>query len=517
MGAESGLGTLLLAALAGLLVSGLIETGLAPRPQAWRRRPAGCLALHTGLWLAAYALLVLLLGRPWFAMAAVSAFLMLTVLVGKAKFASLREAFIFQDFEYFSDALRHPRLYLPFLGWGRAFAAGLGIVAAIGLGWGLEHVPPDRWTVQIPGALGLVAIALGLIGYGNRAGLQARFDPNADVREFGLLACLWCYARAERAVQTLPDSPFAAPPAESSAAPPARSSTALPHLLAIQSESFFDPRPVFSGIRPDVLAGFDAARAEALASGSLKVPAWGANTVRTEFAFLSGLAPQALGVHRFNPYRRLARGAVATLASHLRARGYRTICVHPYPASFYARDRVYPLLGFDEFVDIAQFNDAQRAGPYIGDAAVAEQIERLLQSATQPVFIFAITMENHGPLHLEQVDDGDHADLYDAPPPAGSDDLTIYLRHLRNADRMLRQLQHTLRACDRPASLCWYGDHVPIMAEVYRTQGEPPGQTEYLIWSNRECAESAPATPCDAHALAETWLAAMGLLDARLP
>jgi len=193
---------------------------------------------------------------------------------------------------------------------------------------------------------------------------------------------------------------------------------------------------------------------------------------------------------------------VATLATVLKANGYRTLCVHPYPASFYGRHRVYPHLGFDEFIDIAAFGGAERAGPYIGDQAVTSKVKALLATATDPLFIFVITMENHGPLHLEKAEAADHAAAYTSPPPPGCEDLTVYLRHLRNADRMMGELRTSLEQHPRPARLCWYGDHVPIMAEVYRQLGDPDGQTEYFIWSNRPAEKKAPARALSLDALA---------------
>lgn len=56
----------------------------------------------------------------------------------------------------------------------------------------------------------------------------------------------------------------------------------------------------------------------------------------------------------------------------------------------------------------------------------------------------------------------------------------------------------------RPGSLCWYGDHVPIMPQVYARWGEPPGVTPWLIWATDERVPSPKALP--AHALAEHWL-----------
>lgn len=297
--------------------------------------------------------------------------------------------------------------------------------------------------------------------------------------------------------------------------PACRPEGELPHLVAVQSESFFDPRPLFAGIRPEVLAEFDRLSDNAVTHGKLKVPAWGANTVRSEFAFLTGIDEDRLGVHRFNPYRAIAAGCdVPSLASYLKRLGYRTVCIHPYPASFYQRDRVYPRLGFDEFLDVRAFDDTMRCGPYIGDAAVADKVAALLREATAPVFVFVITMENHGPLHLERVAPADVEALYSIPPPDGCDDLTIYLRHLRNADQMIAKLRQTLELCERPASLCWYGDHVPIMPSVYETLGAPNGKVEFIIWNNQNPVRSR-AVDLSAHDLPMAWLRGAGLVELR--
>ena len=91
-------------------------------------------------------------------------------------------------------------------------------------------------------------------------------------------------------------------------------------------------------------------------------------------------------------------------------------------------------------------------------------------------------MENHGPLHLERVPPDELPALYTSPPPPACAELSVYLRHLRNADRMLGELRRQLAAATRPGCLCWYGDHVPIMPEVYVELGSPEGRTDYCLW-----------------------------------
>jgi phosphoglycerol transferase MdoB-like AlkP superfamily enzyme len=151
-------------------------------------------------------------------------------------------------------------------------------------------------------------------------------------------------------------------------------------------------------------------------------------------------------------------------------------------------------------------------GPYIGAAAVADKVAALLQEASGPVFIFAITMENHGPLHLEHVAPNDIEALYSAPPPQGCDDLTVYLRHLRNADAMVASLRATLERCDRPAALCRFGDHVPILPAVYLQFETPEGEVEYVFWSNQN-AGAVKVRNLSAENLSSDWLRAAGVMD----
>lgn len=59
--------------------------------------------------------------RPWFGMANLLGLMLLLTIINNTKFAMLREPFFYPDFEYFTDAIKHPRLYLPFFGVRNAF------------------------------------------------------------------------------------------------------------------------------------------------------------------------------------------------------------------------------------------------------------------------------------------------------------------------------------------------------------------------------------------------------------
>jgi phosphoglycerol transferase MdoB-like AlkP superfamily enzyme len=330
-------------------------------------------------------------------------------------------------------------------------------------------------------------------------------DPSADLAAIGLFPSLWLYWQAERAPLPMPpERPWLE---QIPALAPRLDHAKLPDLVVVQSESFFDARRLYPGVRSDLFSHFDALSAQALAHGQLKVPAWGANTMRTEFAVLTGIPDATLGVHRFNPYHRFAESGPLALPQQLRRLGYHTVCIHPHPAGFFGRDQVFPRIGFDAFIDIAAFAEALRIGPYVADAAVTAKISEVLGSARVPTFIFAITMENHGPLHLEQFNPRDIARLYQTPPPPGWEDLTVYLRHLANANQMLRDLAGLLNSRPRPGLLCWFGDHVPSLPKVYGDLAFTDASTDYLIWSGAR--DGPPAVDIDAHQLPEVLLTAL--------
>jgi len=474
---ETAVAALVLPLCGGALLSLAVEQGLNPAPDLFRRR-FRVWVTHFGVWMLAFSLVLAVTARPVFSALLVLAELLFIVLVSNAKRHSLREPFVFADLEYFIDVFRHPRLFLPYFSVWRAVltVAVFGMVLFLGLTLETSLRVIAGYPAFTGIVAGLLVAASLLLWVTTRGPLPVTFDAEADLRHCGLLACFWYYAIAERRPVAIGlRSPLASARAT-------RTTASLPHIVVIQSESYFDARRLYPQIRPEVYARFDAIRRGSVQHGLLEVPAWGGNTTRSEFAFLSGLGQADIGVHRFNPHRRLARQRLPTIASVLTAAGYQTIGVYPYPVQFNSRDIVYPTMGFDQFIDVAEFASAARVGPYVSDAAVTDRVCTLLRNATQPMLLFVITMENHGPLHLEHPEAGDIERLYLKPPPVGFDDLTVYLRHIENADRMIGALQSVMADNPRDGLLCWYGDHVPILPRVYQSAAFDDGRTDYFVW-----------------------------------
>ncbi|VWD36237.1 putative capsular polysaccharide biosynthesis sulfatase membrane protein [Burkholderia contaminans] len=445
------------------------------KPQAPLRRTARSSALHilSVTWIAVLVLAVT--SRPIFAAFVALALVGLVVAISNAKYESLREPFVFTDLSLFSQLFSHPRLYLPFLSIGKVVAIVVGVMLVIG-GFAAEPAVARSSTWLLLLLLVVLFLAVRMLA----AGLPLSLDPCVDQARHGFFAVFVAYlmnglrsatfAILQRAMVA---SPFGA------GRPQRRTD-----VIVIQSESFFDIRRVCDAVDSSGFVQLDRARREAVHYGELTVPAWGANTMRTEFAVLAGIPSAALGYAQFYPYA-FVRRACISLARWFARAGYATLAIHPYYADFFGRNRVFPLLGFEQFLDIGHFKDAARAGPYVADAAVAEAVISTLNAqGDRPRFVFAMTMENHGPLHLEQVLPGESSSRHTLGEDASWRDLTAYLRHIENADAMIGRLLDHLRASDRETVVCFYGDHVPALPHVFQKLGVTPQRSDYFIWRN---------------------------------
>ena len=86
--------------------------------------------------------------------------------------------------------------------------------------------------------------------------------------------------------------------------------------------------------------------------GKLHVSIVGGNTPNSEFEFLTGMSMGFLPAGSI-PYQQFIKSPLPSLVTQMNDLGYRTVAMHPYLASGWDRNTVYPYLGFEE----TYFND----------------------------------------------------------------------------------------------------------------------------------------------------------------
>jgi hypothetical protein len=469
------------------------------------------------------ALLAVATGRPLFTGAVIAALAAGFCLADRTMREVVREPVVFAAAAELPQLFTHPHLYLPFAGPGLVIG---GAVAGLATAAGLLLLEPPVWPPRPFAALAALALAAAALWNGWRQRPVAaaamlrriarpRGEPWADAAALGPFAMLLVHAviaRAERDRRQRRLAPRDDPPGGRQPATANRSGrpVAAGPIIVVQCESFFDARRLSPSIPAELLAGFAACRASSVGFGRLAVPGWGANTMRTEFAVLTGLPESALGYDCFNPYYALARRPIESHVWRLRRAGYRTICLHPFDRRFFRRDLAMPALGFERFLGRETLG-GRRTPPYYPDPDLARDILRVVEREGPRTFVFAITMGNHGPWPARGPPPApDLAARFAADAIPDGAGLLRYLDGLRRSDAMLQILIGELERRGRPAVVAFYGDHLPSLPRVFAHFGFAETCSDYVIWNGGGVAERRDIP---AHRLLRQAIAALAMLQ----
>ena len=235
-------------------------------------------------------------------------------------------------------------------------------------------------------------------------------------------------------------------------------------------------------------------------TGYLNVSVLGGNTANTEFEFLTGntigFLPQGSVA-----YQQYVQKETPSLASYLKELDYHTVAIHPYYASGWDRDRVYPLLGFDEFLSQEDFTNPKRIRNYISDESSFAKIIELYENKKEgePLFVFNVTMQNHS---------GYEEEFHNFTPDITVDGidskaLSMYLSLVKQTDHALQGLIDYFSQADEDTMIVFFGDHQPttyVSNPILRNNKVNPEtltdeenllkyKVPYVIWSNFDIEE----------------------------
>jgi hypothetical protein len=199
-----------------------------------------------------------------------------------------------------------------------------------------------------------------------------------------------------------------------------------------------------------------------LKPGKLSLPTFGGFTANAEFEILTGTAYADLPSGSVPYQQYLQRTFPFSLPRLFERAGYRTIAVHPFLRTFWNRDHALRQLGFDQFLSIEDLGLGP-AIPYVRDQALLPVITRLLDDDHRPpLFIFVITMENHGPWFAPRYEHRT-VELEAAPADwtsAARESFANYGQGAANADAFLHGLVDYAKARANVV-VAMFGDHHP--------------------------------------------------------
>ena len=287
-----------------------------------------------------------------------------------------------------------------------------------------------------------------------------------------------------------------------------------PTIIYVMNESYWDVSELEQyGIKfdTDVSANLHALQ-QTSAYGRAYSPSFGGGTCDVEFEALTGYSASFLPSGS-KPYQQHVTKPMFALPSYLKTQGYQTAAVHCFWARYWSRDTAYPNLGLDDFISLEDMHGVTKVRKHywtsglVTDDSMADQIigqyEKMKASSDEPVFLHAVTMQNHTNYNKDNYPDDQRVKVLEHP--AGMKASTVgaledFATGIRDADAMLGKLTAYFSQVDEPVILVFWGDHYnPIDSnyDVYTTTGYASDssadprlhQTTLLMWSNYSDAQ----------------------------
>lgn len=271
-----------------------------------------------------------------------------------------------------------------------------------------------------------------------------------------------------------------------------KSDTVPTNIICIMNESYSDLRVVgdFNTDEP-FMEFYDSLETNCI-KGNLYMPVFGSMTSNSEFEFLTGNSI-AFTPSGSVPYQIYMRNPSYSLASILKEQGYRTVAMHPNEKTNWNRDEAYRNMLFDEFYGIEYFQDSPTIRGYVSDLGNYQKIIDLTEEKEegQPLFIFDVTMQNHGGYETDYEATVHLTDYEDMPMTEQ------YLSLIRESDQALQYLIEYYENVDEPTMIILFGDHQPSVEDTFYealygcSLEEAAGEdylrryiTPFLVWTN---------------------------------
>jgi phosphoglycerol transferase MdoB-like AlkP superfamily enzyme len=276
-----------------------------------------------------------------------------------------------------------------------------------------------------------------------------------------------------------------------------------PNILVIMNESFSDLSVLGDLETTEEYMPFYNSLKKNTIKGQLLVSPFGGYTCNTEFEFLTGMSMGLLPSGSAPYLQYLQMEYPFSVPNHLSKLGYTTVAVHPYFARCWNRDKVYGLMGFDNFVSIDNMGDYQNKNEfeyirnYLSDrssySAVINQFEN--KKADESMFVFNVTMQNHGGYGGEYsnfVTDVNITNLN-----GSYSETEQYLSLIKESDKAFEELLYYFSKWKEPIIIMMFGDHQPAVEQEFYE--EMYGQTldsltteelqnryriPFIVWAN---------------------------------
>lgn len=230
----------------------------------------------------------------------------------------------------------------------------------------------------------------------------------------------------------------------------------LPDIIVIMDESLADFRVLGDNLKTNVpVTPFLDSLTENTVRGFALTPIFGGGTANAEFEVLTGCSMAFLPKGSI-AYQQYLRQEIFSLPRLLESYGYDTFATHPYFSSGWNRTKAYPLLGFQEMTFLEDYPLRDLIRGFVSDREMFDYVlDRLDAQGDAPLFLFGITMQNHGDYNFTDYENiiALESERY---PMAEQ-----YLSLIHETDKAVEYLLTELEKSPRDTVVLLFGDHFP--------------------------------------------------------
>lgn len=272
-----------------------------------------------------------------------------------------------------------------------------------------------------------------------------------------------------------------------------------PTIIVIMNESFSD-LSVLGNLQTNIpLTPFIDSLKENTTKGYALSSVFGAKTPNSEWEYLTGNSMAFLPAGSV-VYQQYISDTPTSIVSNLKDVGYTCVAMHPYYATGWSRNQVYPKIGYDEMHFIDDFDQTKILREYITDQELYDKIIERYESrgANEKLYLMGITMQNHGG-YGEPYDNFDE-ECYKVG--RSYTDANQYLSLVHESDKAVQNLIEYFSKVDDPVEIVFFGDHQPSlnsnfypilngkgMSGLTEDELEALYTVPFFIWTNYDTQE----------------------------
>ncbi|MER1961415.1 sulfatase-like hydrolase/transferase, partial [Proteus vulgaris] len=253
------------------------------------------------------------------------------------------------------------------------------------------------------------------------------------------------------------------------------------------------------------------------AQSPLRVQTFGGGTWLSEFSVLTGLNTDDFGARKNSVFYFVVDNLNESLFRQLKAEGYYTVLLTPFNRSAYHAGYAYEKMGIDEIIQPQELGYPGTLEENLWKISTQDMlgyVEEVLKKRTdKPLFIFSLTMYEHGPY------DESHRDMYQITGQTESNNapgkFSHYMEKIITSDPAIKDFSNFVAQREKPTMFLYFGDHQPnIELNNYQSPFTNPAHiTQFTLRDN--LTQGAPITTGELTDI--SFLGGMILERARLP